>query len=88
MISLTDLLSITDASTLRDAANDLWTAGNNAGQGFAVGAEGANINDLADELGTLVARSDVDTNVAIYQGRDGSVVLVADVHGPWAVRVR
>lgn len=87
-MTATDLLSITDAATLRREADLLWSAGNNAGQGFAVGAEDANINDLADELGTLAARSDCDTDVAIYQGRDGSVVLVADVHGPWAVRVR
>ena len=87
-MTATDLLSITDAATLRRKAVAAWCNGNDTGNGFAVAVIGADINDLADDLGTLVARADNDRQVAIYQCRDGSVVLVADAYGPWGVRVR
>lgn len=87
-MTATDLLSITDAATLRRKAVAAWCNGNDTGNGFAVGVIGADINDLADDLGTLIVRADNDRQVAIYEDHDGSVVLVGDAHGPWAVRVR
>jgi hypothetical protein len=61
-----------------------WARGNNAGDGYAVGDEGDDIDDLADEVGgTLIHWP--GHGVAVYRRSDGSLVAVGDAYGPWAV---
>ena len=81
-----------NASTLR-ICNALWTAGNNAGKGYDPDPErrayGHVTNDLGEVLGAeLVRGAEHDDDIAVYRCHDGSVVLVGDSSGPWAVRVR
>ena len=65
--------------------NEIWTTANNNGEGFPVGVEGQDINTLTDELGELIERAYTAMDVAVYRDGD-TVTIVADVHGPWAVR--
>ena len=65
--------------------NEIWTTANNNGEGFSVGEDGQDINDLADDLGELIQRAYTNMDVAVYRNGD-TVTIVADVHGPWAVR--
>lgn len=62
-----------------------WNEGNNNGEGFAVGNDGDNINEIAG-IGELVQRSYADNQVAVYEGGEGYTV-VGDSYGPWAVWV-
>ena len=67
------------------AAAKTWTEQNNAGNGYSVGNDGADINDLTAELGELVTAARTDRDVAIYRTTAGSLVFVGDSYGPWAV---
>jgi len=63
----------------------LWTRLNDAGEGFAVGKETDDINEI-DGLGTLIQRAATDTDVAVYRAADGTLTIVGDANGPWAVQ--
>jgi hypothetical protein len=56
-----------------------WCAGNDAGVGFAIGAE--------LEGAQLVLRAVNDTEVDVYATPDGREIAVGDVYGPWAVDI-
>jgi len=74
--------------TLQAKAKRLWLDGNNAGNGYAVGNDSDDINDLAYYIrGRCVLEAWTDTDVAVYVDDDGDMVIVADSYGPWAVRV-
>lgn len=78
-----------DAHTLAtiDDRDRLYARGNDAGEGYAVGDQDSNINELAEEIGgTLIHRAETDDDVAVYQTSEG-FVIVGDSHGPWAVAV-
>lgn len=64
-----------------------WIDGNNAGQGYAVGDDDSDINDLAETLGLpLIERASNDRDIAVYS--DGvTTIAVGDANGPWAVRI-
>ncbi len=63
--------------------NEIYDILNNAGCGYAVGAEDDDINELTD-LGELIHPAETDNDVAVYQ--DGNdVTIVGDSHGPWGV---
>ena len=62
-----------------------WAQGNNAGDGYAVGDEEDDINDLADEVGGALIQASPGHGVAVYRRDDGSLVAVGDAYGPWAV---
>lgn len=64
--------------------SEIWRYGNNAGEGFAVGAVNQNINTI-NELGDLVIHSENNSGFAIYSNIHGETI-VADANGPWAVR--
>jgi hypothetical protein len=64
----------------------LWRAGNDAGDGFAVGEEDGSINQV-DGIGDLVINGLDNDGFAVYVDRDGHETVVADANGPWAVRV-
>jgi hypothetical protein len=69
-----------------DAAYAAWARDPNAG--FRPGccdelACRCDLNYLP--LGTLLHRSDNTTEIAVYQTRDGAIVAVGDIEGPWAV---
>jgi hypothetical protein len=67
--------------TLTDAQiENLWRAGNDAGDGFPVGHEDDEISEIT-ECGELLR---ADDDFAVYRGARG-VVAVANLHGPWAV---
>lgn len=58
----------------------IWTAVNNAGDGIRPPAP--------SRRGRCVYSPATDDDVAVYATRGGrSALLVADAHGPWAVRV-
>ena len=68
-----------------DAAYAAWARDPNAG--FRPGccdelACRCDLNYLP--LGTLLHRSDNTTEIAVYQTRDGAIVAVGDIEGPWA----
>jgi len=73
------MLNLSDVLQIVNARNELWHAGNEAGDGYAPVDFAA--LDLAHE-----ARSTDDVDVFVdYAG--GYAVLVGDANGPWAVRV-
>lgn len=63
-----------------------WRAGNDAGEGFAVGEDGEAVNDIAG-IGDLTINSMDNDGFAVYRDEDGVETIVADANGPWAVRV-
>lgn len=65
-------------------ANFNWTKGNNAGNGYEVGSEDDDINEI-EGIGELVVRASSSSEVAVYRKPDGSFVGVGDAEGPWAV---
>lgn len=67
--------------------SDLFNRFNDAGEGYAVGADDDNVNDLASEIGgTLVHAATTSDDIAVYSV-NGSAVLVGYSNGPWAVAV-
>ena len=58
---------------------------NSRAEGFAVGGEEDDINELSG-LGELIQRSESDDKVAVYQ-KGNVLTIVGDVAGPWAVSV-
>jgi hypothetical protein len=61
------------------AAVERWERGNDAGEGFAPGAE--------LEGAEIVLRAENDGEVDVYKLADGREIAVADAHGPWAVDI-
>lgn len=82
-----DACATTGADPDRDAdlrvewvdAATAWRAGNDAGAGFDPDGE---------DLGERIATAETDRDVDVYRAADGAVVLVGDLHGPWAVLYR
>jgi hypothetical protein len=71
-----------------DAASAAWARHRDAG--FRPGccdelACQCDLNYLP--LGTLLHRSDNTAEVAVYQTRNGAIVAVGDIEGPWAVTI-
>ena len=64
--------------------NEIWNRENNQGNGFAVGDESDDINEITG-LGDLIERADSDNDVAVYRAGE-TITIVGDAHGPWAVR--
>ncbi len=79
-------------TTWNDIWTDIWTEESNEGEGFAVcGCDDiagctCDINGI-DGLGDLIEESRADDQLAVYQADDGTVTLVGNSHGPWAVTV-
>lgn len=68
-------------------ALDLWREGNGAGEGFAVGEDSDDINEI-EGLGELVARANTSREVAQYLDKArGILTLVGDANGPWAISI-
>ena len=76
-MTLADLTDLTDAELIAE-----WKRGNDAGEGFAIGWE-TDALDALDTIGTFVR---FVGDLAAWE-RDGTLILVGDVHGPWAVTV-
>ena len=75
-ITASDLLSTSDTTVLPAMMRYAFRAGNDAGEGF-------NPDDEIESWGWVYTS---DEGIDLYQ--DGNdAVLVADVNGPWAVRV-
>lgn len=52
----------------------------------AIGADDGDINDMESETGgRRIIRADNDSEVAVYERADGSIVIVADANGPIAI---
>lgn len=66
----------------------LWTAGNNAGNGFAPVAADENVEDAVEYLagpdGVLHTPENTD-EIAIVRTDTGAIVGIGDSHGAWAV---
>lgn len=58
---------------------------NNEGEGFSVGEEGEDINEIED-IGTLVHPAPSNDKIAVYETED-KYILVGDSFGPWAVAI-
>lgn len=73
--------SIIDQSLINDyaARERVWREGDNAGHGYAP--------DLSDLIPIDVQSQWQGDYVDAFRDADGALVLVADSHGPWAVRV-
>lgn len=65
-----------------DEVLSLWRKGNDAGEGFAVGEEGYDIDEI-DGIGDYLYTAE---DIAVYQDGD-TLVGVADANGPWAVKL-
>ena len=76
-MTITDLTDLTDAELIA-----AYRAGNNAGEGFAIGNE----NDAIDALDTIGTFVRFVGDLAAWE-RDGALILVGDSHGPWAVKI-
>ena len=64
-------------------AKQVWNQNNDNGDGFAVGEEDSNINEIEGH-GTLMYAAESDSDVATYW--DGEFyTIVGDANGPWAV---
>lgn len=63
--------------------NKIWHKKNNNGEGFSVGNDDDDINELG-ELGKLIERSTSSETVAVYRDGD-TITIVGDANGPWAV---
>lgn len=61
------------------AAVERWQRGNDAGEGFAPGAE--------LEGAEVILRAANDNEVDVYAASDGREIAVGDVYGPWAVDI-
>lgn len=87
---MTDNTPITAAlSTIIAERVALWSAGNNAGDGFAFGDEHDDDLNEIKGLGELIHPASSNADVAVYVERhvDGdTVMLVADANGPWVVQ--
>jgi hypothetical protein len=68
------------------AALESFRTLNNNGEGFAPASDADDINDCA-ELGTLIHAAHSAETVAVYEQLDGKVYAVANINGPWAVRI-
>ena len=68
------------------AALSLFRTLNSQGEGFAPANEDTNINDCT-ELGALIHAAHSAETVAVYEQLDGRIYAVANINGPWAVRV-
>ena len=73
--------SIIDQSIINDyaARERVWTAGNNEGHGYEP--------DLSDLTPVDVQSQWQGDYIDLYRDADGSLVLVGDSYGPWAVAV-
>jgi hypothetical protein len=65
--------------------NAIWNRENNQGNGFAVGDESDDINEIAG-LGDLIERAHSDNDVAVYRDGNATTTIVGNANGPWAVR--
>ena len=55
----------------------------------AIGDQEADINDMGKETGGLrIIRATNDSEVAVYEREDGTLVIVADANGPIAITIR
>jgi len=73
------------AANLKQDYDAIWRAGNDAGNGFAVGGEDDDINEIPG-YGALVIESANSSAVSVYLASDGALTIVGNAHGPWAVR--
>jgi len=75
------MTSIIEQSMINDhaARYRVWREGDNAGHGYAP--------DLSELTPIDVQSQWQGDYVDLYRDADGSLVLVADSYGPWAVRV-
>ena len=68
--------------------NKIWNELNNDGEGFSIGSFTDDINDIPNLDGfTLIKKSENDNDVAVYHDGVGSMVIVGNSNGPWAVNV-
>lgn len=65
---------------------DAWRAGNNAGDGLAIG-EDDDTPQAAVESTTMTHQGDLTPDGAVVASDHGRVIVVCDSNGPWAVDV-
>ena len=68
----------------RNEQDALWGAGNDDGNGYAVGLEDDSVNRLT--IGRLIWPSSSADKVAVYVTPNG-IVAVGNANGPWAVQI-
>jgi hypothetical protein len=70
-------------------AHDLYTAGNNAGKGYAVGDDEDTVSDAAHNLGEIIIRPGSTSEVYVVRAyEDDRIVAIGGDGmgcGPWAV---
>jgi hypothetical protein len=62
-----------------------WRIGNDAGEGFAVGADGMSPDEAAEFEGYTHPWVDCTGQVLCADGDD--LIVIRDHNGPWAVRI-
>lgn len=67
-------------------ADALWHAGNNAGEGYAVGDDHDHVDRLTT-LGHLIVSARSRSHVAVYLQPQGTITAVGQAHGPGAVDI-
>lgn len=82
---MTNAPTPTATANLSQDFDGVWNAGNDAGNGFAVGDEDDDINEIPG-YGALVIESANSGAVSVYLASDGAITIVGNANGPWAVR--
>ena len=81
---------MTTAATIRSQSLSLsdlaaWRAGNDSGDGYAVGAPGDTPEQAARREGLGIVEVDEEGRVLAHA--DGRRIIICDANGPWAVAV-
>jgi hypothetical protein len=66
---------------------DAWRAGNNAGDGFALGSIDDAPQAAVESTNTMTHQGDLTPDGAVVASDHGRVIVVCDSNGPWAVDV-
>lgn len=66
---------------------DAWKAGNDAGDGYAIGDDDQTPQQAIEATDTMTHCGDISPDGTAVASDHGKIIVVADANGPWAVDV-
>lgn len=82
---MTTATATTRTASLSDSDIAAWRAGNDSGDGYAVGEDSDTPEQAARRDGLEIV--EVDDEGRVLAHADGRRIIICDANGPWAVRV-